>query len=75
MKMAQTEKGTVSARTAFDALQFWQTRAEELEGALKRLTMMARTSGGTAGRDEALCKACDDAEAALSRALGLNGQE
>ncbi len=34
--------------------------------ALKRLTFMARTSGGTAGPDAELMKACDEAEQALT---------
>jgi hypothetical protein len=40
----------------------------DLLEALKRLTLMARTSGGTAGRDEALCDACDKAECAIAKA-------
>ena len=36
-----------------------------LESALRDLTMLARTSGGTAGRDDELCAACDRAEALL----------
>jgi len=39
---------------------------DALREALKKLTFAARISGGTAGRDEGLCKACDDAETALS---------
>lgn len=41
------------------------TREDMLEDALRRLIFMARTSGGTAGRDEGLCAACDAAEALL----------
>jgi len=40
---------------------------EVLRAILKRLVFAARTSGGVAGRDDALCTACDEAEAALSR--------
>lgn len=34
--------------------------------ALRKLTMMARTSGGVSGPDPALMAACEEAEAALS---------
>jgi hypothetical protein len=34
--------------------------------ALRKLLFAARTSGGTAGRDNSLCAACDEAEAALA---------
>lgn len=40
-------------------------RAIELEDALKLLTVMARTSGGTAGPDAELMAACDKAEKLL----------
>jgi hypothetical protein len=40
----------------------------DLLPALKRLTVAARTSGGVAGRDEGLCAACDEAEAAIAKA-------
>lgn len=46
--------------------------APELLFALRKLTMMARTSGGTAGSDEALMAACDEAEAAIARATAPN---
>lgn len=36
-----------------------------LQGALRDLVMHARTSGGTAGRDDGLCAACDRAEIIL----------
>ena len=39
----------------------------ELREALKTLTMMARTSGGVAGRDNELCAACDRAETAIEK--------
>ncbi|MCB0541864.1 MAG: hypothetical protein KDC70_00015 [Saprospiraceae bacterium] len=42
--------------------------APEILGALKKLTMMARTSGGTAGPDAGLMEACAEAEAAISKA-------
>lgn len=41
-------------------------QAQTVTAALRKLVDMARTSGGTAGRDEDLCAACDQAEAALS---------
>mgnify|MGYP007100071997 CR=1 FL=1 len=41
-------------------------QAKPVTAALRKLVDMARTSGGTAGRDEELCAACDQAEAALS---------
>lgn len=40
-------------------------REKQLEKALADLVMHARTSGGTAGRDEGLCASCDRAEAIL----------
>jgi len=40
--------------------------------ALQKLTFVARTSGGTAGRDEDLVAACEQAEAALR---ALNGDD
>jgi hypothetical protein len=48
-------------------LQIAQTQT--VTAALRKLVDMARTSGGTAGRDEALCAACDQAEVALSYQL------
>ena len=39
---------------------------DPLRDALRKLVFAARTSGGTAGRDEALCAACDEAERALT---------
>ena len=36
-----------------------------LKAAMRKLVFAARTSGGTAGHDEALCAACDEAEALL----------
>ncbi len=39
---------------------------DALKAALKRLAFAARTSGGTAGRDERLCVSCDEAEGILS---------
>jgi hypothetical protein len=38
----------------------------QLRAALKKLVFAARTSGGVAGRDDALCAACDEAESVLS---------
>lgn len=42
--------------------------APELLEALLKLTMMARTSGGTLGPDKALMEACEVAEAAINKA-------
>lgn len=42
-------------------------RRVALEKALRDLVLMARTSGGVAGRDADLCKACDQAEAVLEK--------
>jgi len=42
--------------------------AGDMLAALKVLVLMARTSGGTAGRDDDLCTACDVAEAAIRKA-------
>ena len=55
----------------------WQAAdlIEQLFSALKQITMMARTSGGVAGRDEALCAACDVAEAAIASASRALNQE
>lgn len=46
---------------------FANAQAENLllKAAMKKLVFAARTSGGTSGRDEALCAACDDAECLL----------
>lgn len=41
-------------------------RLEKTETALRNLVLMGRTSGGTAGRDDALCEALDRAEAVLA---------
>lgn len=47
----------------------WHPTTESaMETTLRKLVFAARTSGGTAGRDEALCQACDEAEALLERA-------
>lgn len=46
-------------------LQFERAQKELLAKALRRLIVAARTSGGTAGRDEGLCVACEAAEADL----------
>jgi hypothetical protein len=45
-------------------------QAPALHDALKKIVMAARTSGGTPGRDEHLCEACDFAEIVLARARG-----
>lgn len=44
--------------------------APELLGALRKLTMLARTSGGVAGSDAELMDACSVAEAAIAKATG-----
>jgi len=46
--------------------------APDLLAALKRLSFAAQISGGTAGRDEALVAAIDQAAAAISRATGAD---
>lgn len=51
------------------AARLQQKNARLLE-ALKKLTMMARTSGGTAGPDAGLMQACEEAEAAIAKATG-----
>ena len=43
-----------------------EKQVESLTKALRRLTLMARTGGGSAGRDPRLMLACADAEALLS---------
>lgn len=50
---------------AADAITGLQDRIERLEGALRRLSFAAQTSGGTAGRDEELVAAIGEARAAL----------
>lgn len=64
----------------FEASRKAHARAEAAEaalaeavGVLKRLTFAARTSGGTAGRDEHLCGACDAAEAVIAKHGGSDG--
>lgn len=75
-------------RSAFGGndLMPWASAADVLRGALhdncdalldcaealQKLTFVARTSGGTAGRDEDLVAACEQAEAALT---ALNGDD
>jgi hypothetical protein len=44
--------------------------APELYEALRKLSFAAQTTGGTAGRDEALVAAIDEAAAALAKARG-----
>lgn len=44
--------------------------ASGLLDALRKLTIAARTTGGTAGPDEGLMKACAEAEAAIAKATG-----
>jgi hypothetical protein len=59
------DQHTRSVSSVPELLERSADRIDELTAALKGLTVMARTSGGTAGRDDALCAACDEAEAAL----------
>lgn len=48
------------------AILLQAAQAKALHDALRNLVFQARTSGGTAGRDDALCAACDKAESLLS---------
>ena len=50
------------------------TRVKALEEGLKKLSFMAQTSGGTAGRDEELCAAIDKACALLTPAPAEGGE-
>jgi hypothetical protein len=53
-----------------DQIAFWkqaEADAAEYKSVLQRLVFAARTSGGTAGRDENLCAACDAAERLLAK--------
>ncbi len=59
MKMADAEGDAIIGACV-------PTREDMLEDALRRLTFMARTTGGVAGRDEGLREACDAAEALLA---------
>jgi hypothetical protein len=47
-------------------LCFERAQKAALAKSLRRLVVAARTSGGTAGRDEGLVGACEKAEAALN---------
>src|SRR5262245_24599347 len=49
--------------------------APELYEALKQLSFAAQTSGGVAGRDEELCAAIAQAEAALAKAALISQSE
>lgn len=61
------------AATKREAAKYWNEWAQFKRGrdaamkALTELVFMARTTGGTAGRDEALCRACDQAEAIIGQ--------
>lgn len=61
------EHGLVSGSRAFVRSQLprFTSYVRELEAATKGLILMARTTGGVAGRDAGLCAALDRAEAAL----------
>lgn len=64
-KQAAAEAKTKgSALTAF-GVYAGLSMADEYAVALKKLVFAARTSGGTAGHDGALCVACDEAERLL----------
>lgn len=61
------EHGLVSGSRAFVRSQLprFVSYVRELETATNELILMARTTGGVAGRDEGLCAALDRAERAL----------
>ena len=55
------------ARVMFQRAMLLQiAQGRQLADATRELAFQARTSGGTAGRDEGLCAACDKVEALLS---------
>lgn len=57
----------VAARRLVQSMEeIHDSEIKPLRDALRKLVVAARTSGGVAGRDEALCAACDEAEAVLS---------
>ena len=57
----------VAARRLVQSLEeVHDSSIQPLRDALRKLVVAARTSGGVAGRDEALCAACDEAERLLA---------
>lgn len=67
-KKAAAEADTKGAAlTAFGVYAGLTMAEQQYEAALRKLVFAARTSGGTAGHDEMLCSACDEAERLLSR--------
>lgn len=57
----------VAARRLVQSMEeIHDSEIKPLRTVLRKLVDAARTSGGVAGRDEALCVACDEAEAVLS---------
>lgn len=48
---------------------------DELVDALKHITFIARTSGGTPGPDAELMAACERAEATIATCLKLSAEE
>ena len=61
---------TNSLRDQWEANARLIAAAPDLLEALRKLTMMARTSGGTSGPDDDLMRACEAAEAAIAKATG-----
>lgn len=60
VEMSRTEKIDYTKKLINDS-----TYALLLEAAARKLVFVARTSGGTAGRDNQLCAACYDVETLL----------
>lgn len=59
---AETKGG---ALTAFGVYAGLTMAEDQYRAVLKKLVFAARTSGGTGGRDELLCSACNEAERLL----------
>jgi hypothetical protein len=59
---ADTDGG---ALVAFGVHAGLRMALDDYQTVLKKLVFAVRTSGGTAGRDEHLCAACDEAERLL----------
>ncbi len=64
LRMMDLECGTISSAPAM--LDAAADRIDQLTIALRRLAFAARSSGGTAGRDEFLCEECTHAEDLLT---------
>ena len=62
--------GVSMQASGFDDVRALIKAAPTLLKVLKRLTMLARTTGGFAGPDSELMSACDQAEAAIAAARG-----